>query len=218
MVRVKICCIRSQREADLAKRYGAHALGLVSSMPSGEHAISDQQIRELAGANADVKRFLLTCRTKPDEIRRQALDAETDTLQLVDYIDLADLERLRIDLPGVSLVQVVHVTGPSAISQARDVEPYVDAILLDSGTPDGPARTLGGTGNTHDWAISAQIVSHVDCPVFLAGGLGPGNVAEAIDRVRPYGVDVCSRLRPHGHLDEDLLAQFFDAVGDAPAV
>ena len=67
------------------------------------------------------------------------------------------------------------------------------------------------------WEISSQIVRQMGCPVFLAGGLGPDNVAEAIDRVRPFGVDVCSRLRPNGYLDEDLLAQFFVAARSASA-
>jgi len=218
MVRVKICCIRSQREADLAKRYGADALGFVSSMPAGGRSIPDRRIQELASANTDVRRFLLTCSTKPDEIRRQVLAAGTDTVQLVDSVPLDDLERVRSELLGVSLVQVVHVTGAEAAARAREVEPYVDAILLDSGTPNGPARTLGGTGATHDWTISAEIVTAVDRPVFLAGGLGPDNVAAAIEQVRPHGVDVCSRLRPEGELDEGLLARFFDAVRSARAL
>jgi phosphoribosylanthranilate isomerase len=217
VVRVKICCIASLEEAELAKRYGAHALGLVSAMPTGERWISDARIREIAAAHPDVKRFLLTCRTDPDAIRRQTLAAGTDTVQLVDRMELPDLAVLREGLPGIALVQVVHVTGPAAVAEARRVEPYVDAVLLDSGTPDTRVRSLGGTGKTHDWNVSAEIVGHLDCPVFLAGGLGPHNVAEAIQRVRPYGVDVCSGLRPNGRLDEHLLAQFSAAVARAPS-
>jgi phosphoribosylanthranilate isomerase len=217
VVHVKVCCIASLEEAELAKRYGAYALGLVSSMPSGERWIPDARIREIAAAHPDVKRFLLTCRTDPDSIRRQTLEAGTDTVQLVDRMEIPDLVALREGLPGISLVQVVHVTGPAAVAEARRVEPYVDAVLLDSATPDGPVRTLGGTGNAHDWAVSAQIVRELGCPVFLAGGLGPDNVAEAIHRVRPSGVDVCSRLRPNGRLDEALLARFFAAAVGAPS-
>jgi len=218
MVRVKICCIRSQQDADLAKRYGADAIGFVSWMPSGGGQISDREIHQLAAANPEIDRFLLTCRTDPDEIRRQVLEAGTDTVQLVDNVEPRSLERLRVAIPDVSLVQVVHVTGPEAVARAREVEPYVDSILLDSGSPDGPARTFGGTGNAHDWRISAQIVEQVDRPVFLAGGLGPDNVAEAIAAARPDGVDVCSRLRRNGHLDESLLARFFEAVAGAQPV
>jgi phosphoribosylanthranilate isomerase len=212
MIRVKICCIASLAEAELVKKHGADAIGLVSWMPSGTGMISDDRIREIAGANADVRRFLLTCKTGPDEIVAQIRAACTDTVQLVDRMATSDLVRLREELPDVELVQVVHVTGPAAIEDAQRVEPFVDSILLDSGTPDASVRRLGGTGETHDWDVSAELVRRVGCPVFLAGGLGPDNVVEAIDRVRPYGVDVCSRLRPHAELDADLLERFMRAV------
>jgi phosphoribosylanthranilate isomerase len=107
------------------------------------------------------------------------------------------------------------VTGPAALQQALDVERHVDFILLDSRNPDGPARALRGTGNVHDWRVSSEIVRAVHCPVFLAGGLGPDNVAQAIADVAPFGVDVCSRLRPNGSLNEDLLKKFFNAIQPA---
>jgi len=212
MVRVKICCIRNQQEADAAQRAGADAIGLISRMPEGDRFLTDDPIRRLAAANPDTDCFLLTCRTDPVEIRRQVLDAGTDTVQLVEPMTIAALERLRTELPGVSLVQVIHVEGRSAIERALEVEPCVDRILLDSGTPGGPVRTLGGTGNVHDWTISREIVRAVGSPVFLAGGLGPDNVADAIAEVKPDGVDVCSRLRLDGRLDEELLARFFQAA------
>ena len=217
MVRIKICCIRSQEEAEIVQRGGADAMGLISWMPSGDRFLSDRQIHDLAAASPNVERFLLTCKTNPDEIRRQVLDAGTDTVLLVERMTKTDLERLRVKLPGVSLVQVVHVTGPAALQEALDVERHVDFILLDSGNPEGPDRTLGGTGNVHDWKVSREIVRAVRCPVYLAGGLGPDNVAEAIAEVQPFGVDVCSRLRPQGSLDEGLLTQFLHAARDGHA-
>lgn len=216
MTHVKICCIRSLDEVNLAIRYGAYALGLVSRMPTGSGWIPDDRIRELARAvPAGVRRFLLTCKRDPTQIIQQVRDLGTDTVQLVDRMEIADLVTLRPALPEVSLIQVVHVNGESAISEAERFAPHVDTILLDSGTPD--ASELGGTGRTHDWTVSAEIVRRVPVPVFLAGGLRPDNVAEAIRQVGPYGVDVCSRLRPHGHLDESLLAGFFEAVNGAAA-
>lgn len=181
-------------------------------MPSGDRFITDRQIQDIASANSDVSRFLLTCKTNPMEIRDQVLEAGVDTVQLVDEATTDCLKCLRSYLSDTSLVQVVHVAGPSAIERAKNIEPYVDAILLDSGASGSPSRTFGGTGRVHDWDVSAQIVRQVSCPVFLAGGLGPDNVAEAIDQVRPSGVDVCSRIRRNGCLDEELLSQFFVAV------
>ncbi len=212
-MQVKICCISSVAEAKLAIRYGAHAVGLVSEMPSGVGVISDDRIREIAKTiPPGVRSFLLTSRCDPDLIVAQQRETGVDTIQLVDHVDAPDLRRLRISLPDVSLVQVIHVTGASAIANAISVASLVDAILLDSGTPDGPVRELGGTGRVHDWEVSARIVAELDVPVFLAGGLRPDNVAQAIRQVRPFGVDVCSGLRPAGFLDEQLLASFFEAV------
>ncbi len=216
MTRIKICCITSLEEANLAIRYGADALGLVSWMPNGEGILGDEKISELSATiPSGVRQFLLTCRQQASEIVRQVREAGTDTVQLVDRMKVPDLLRLREELPEVSLVQVVHVSDPSSIAEAEAVAPYVDSILLDSGKPDSPVRTLGGTGDAHDWSISAEIVRRVPVPVLLAGGLGPDNVAQAIREVQPWGVDVCSRLRPQARLDEDLLAAFVDAVRGA---
>ena len=114
-------------------------------------------------------------------------------------------------MPGVSLVQVVHVNGPEAIAEATAIAPEVDAILLDSGNQSLPIKELGGTGRTHDWRLSRAIRESVSVPLFLAGGLKPENVAAAIREVRPFGVDVCSGLRTEGRLDPQKLAAFFSS-------
>ena len=116
--------------------------------------------------------------------------------------------------------QVVHVRGEHSVDEAVAAAPLVDALLLDSGNPDLPVRQLGGTGRVHDWNHSRAIVERADCPVYLAGGLRPTNVAAALDEVRPFGVDVCSRVRTDGRLDEALLGRFMDAArgrGEGPA-
>ena len=77
-------------------------------------------------------------------------------------------------------------------------------------------KELGGTGRTHNWDLSAEIIASVGVPVFLAGGLNAANVGEAIRRVRPYGVDLCSGVRTQGRLDPVKLAQFVAAVATNP--
>ena len=116
---------------------------------------------------------------------------------------------LRTALPGISLVQVIHVTGPESIKEAVRVAPHVDGILLDSGNQSLPVKELGGTSRIHDWNLSRQIRESVAVPVFLAGGLKSDNVAEAIRQVRPFAVDVCSGLRTNDLLDENKLKDFF---------
>ncbi|HEY7412586.1 MAG TPA: phosphoribosylanthranilate isomerase, partial [Vicinamibacteria bacterium] len=88
----------------------------------------------------------------------------------------------------------------------------VDALLLDSGRPGAAVKELGGTGRRHDWAVSRRIRERVPVPLFLAGGLTPANVREAVAEVGPYGLDVCSGVRTDGALDERKLGAFFAAL------
>jgi phosphoribosylanthranilate isomerase len=136
----------------------------------------------------------------------------TDTIQLCDALDSESLAALREALPGIRLVQVIHVTGPEAGQQARSLAAHVDALLLDSGNPTLTVKELGGTGRVHDWSISREIRESVSVPVFLAGGLNPRNVGAAIQQVRPFGVDICSGVRRDGRLDEAKLASFVAQV------
>ena len=210
--RVKICCISSVAEARLAVAHGAGALGLVSNMPSGPGPIPEARIAEIAATvPPGIASFVLTSRTDADAIVAQQRRCRVNTIQLCDALDDDAYGKLRAALPGIALVQVVHVTGEDALDQARAVAPRVDAILLDSGDPSLPVKELGGTGRVHDWAISRRIVEAVEVPVYLAGGLDAGNVAEAIRRVRPFAVDLCSGVRTDGELDEEKLGAFFDA-------
>jgi phosphoribosylanthranilate isomerase len=212
-VRVKICCISSPEEARLAISYGASALGLVSAMPSGPGPIPEELIAEIAAIiPPGVSSFLLTSKQDAASIIEQQRKARVNTLQLVDAVPVETYSDLRRELPGVAIVQVVHVTGDQAIQEARRVAPSVDAILLDSGNPALGVKELGGTGRTHDWRISRRIREEVAVPVFLAGGLHAENVVDAIHAVEPYAVDVCSGVRSNGRLDEGRLSRFFRSV------
>ncbi len=208
--RVKICCIGSREEARLAVEYGASAIGLVSEMPSGPGVIPEDLIREIAAAVPPaVSSFLLTCKQDAASIIRQQREARVNAIQVCDRLTAGNYRELRDALPGISIVQVVHVTGPESVGEAAAVAPHVDAVLLDSGNQSLAVKELGGTGRTHDWALSRRIREAVAVPVFLAGGLKPDNVAEAVRRVEPFGVDVCSGVRTGGRLDEIKLAEFF---------
>ena len=213
MTRFKVCCIRDRSELETAVRHGASAVGLVSAMPSGPDVIPDERIAELsARVPPGVSTFLLTSLTDPDAIIAQQRRFGCDTLQLCDRLAAADRAVLRAELPGVRLVQVVHVDVPDSLEEAVAAEEGADALLLDSGRPSAELRELGGTGRTHDWELSRRIREEAAVPVFLAGGLRPENVREAVRRVRPFGVDVCSGLRTDEGLDEDRLRAFATAL------
>lgn len=213
--RVKICCIGSIDEAWMAIDHGASSLGLVSEMPSGPGPIPEDLIKEIAAViPPGISSFLLTCRQNVDEIIGQQKRLGVNTIQLCDRLEKGSHKQLRKSLPGVSLVQVIHVTGPESVEEAVAVAPNVNAILLDSGNQTLAIKELGGTGRVHDWQVSARIREAVEIPLFLAGGLNPANVAEAINHVRPFGVDVCSGLRTEGKLDEEKLGAFFKAIAN----
>ncbi len=213
---VKICCISSPEEARTAVAAGASALGLVSEMPSGPGVIPDERIAEIAAAvPPPVATFLLTCRRDAGEIVAQHRVCRTGTIQLVDYVSVAELQKLRLALPGIKLVQVIHVTDRESVDEARAAAPHVDALLLDSGNPKLPVKELGGTGRVHDWSLSREIRETAGRPVFLAGGLNRQNVAEAVAAVRPFGLDLCSGVRTGGALDPAKLEGFFLALAGA---
>jgi phosphoribosylanthranilate isomerase len=200
----------------MAVEAGASALGLVSEMPSGPGPIAEDLIAEIAATiPPPVASFLLTCKQDVAAIIDQQRRLRVNTIQICDRLSSGAHRELRDALPGISLVQVIHVTGPEAVDEAATVASDVDAILLDSGNQMLPVKELGGTGRTHDWNLSKQIRELVDVPLFLAGGMKPENVADAIRAVRPFGVDVCSGLRTNGILDEEKLSQFMNSVNGA---
>lgn len=194
----------------MAIRHGAAALGLVSAMPSGPGVIEEETIAAIAAtAPPGVATFLLTSRRDAGSIISQQRRCRTNTLQLCDSVEPGSYAKLRDALPGITLVQVIHVTGSESVDEAVAVADKVDALLLDSGNQKLAVKELGGTGRTHDWRLSRKIVESVRVPVYLAGGLNPENVAAAIREVRPFGLDVCSGLRTDGNLDAEKVKRFF---------
>src|SRR5436309_7061474 len=212
-VRIKICCIASLEEARLAIDAGASALGLVSTMPSGPGVIAWERIAEIAAAvPPPITTFLLTCSQDAEEIVAQQRRCGTSVIQLCDRLERGTYADLRRALPGIRLVQVVHVVDASSVGEARAAAPHVDAILLDSGNQSLAVKELGGTGRVHDWTLSARIRESIGVPLFLAGGLRAENVREAIEAVKPFALDVCSGVRTNGALDAGKLRAFVDAA------
>ena len=213
---VKVCCIASIEEAEMALDAGADALGLVSAMPSGPGVIEDTAIARIAewvGSRAPT--VLLTSRLTADGVDDQLRHVHPTVLQLVDTVSDAEILAIRSRHSDIIVMPVVHVRGEDSIAEAVRLAAMADAILLDSGNPTATVKELGGTGRVHDWQVSRAICQAVNVPVLLAGGLSADNVAEAVRRVRPAGVDVCSGVRRDGHLHSALLAAFVTSARDA---
>lgn len=193
----------------MAVSAGASAIGLVARMPSGPGPIADDLIRQIAlSVPPPVSTFMLTSETSVDAIVKHHRRTRTNTIQIVDALSEGTYQQLKEALPGVKIVQVIHVIDESSVEEALDISKMVDAILLDSGNPKLKIKELGGTGRVHNWNFSRQIRDGSKCPVFLAGGLNPDNVRQAVSEVHPFAVDVCSGVRTDGKLDRSKLERF----------
>ncbi len=213
MTKIKICCISSIKEAELAIKYGANAIGLVSSMPSGPGVIDEELITKIAATvRGRIETFLLTSKRSAGEIIAQLKNAGTSTVQICDSILEGTHNEIKDQLPGINVVQVIHVVDEDSVEEAIAAAKTADALLLDSGNQKLAVKELGGTGRTHNWELSRRIVESVTIPVYLAGGLKPANVKDAINSVHPFGVDICSGLRTDGKLDEAKLSEYVKLV------
>ena len=124
----------------------------------------------------------------------------------------ARLERVALDAAvedapraGRLDAQAVLVDDESAVDRAKKYAQYCDLILTDSGL--APDTGIGASGLTHDWSIDARIVAECGKPVIMAGGLGPDNVAEAIEQCKPYGVDSLTKTSikyDGGYMEKDI--------------
>jgi phosphoribosylanthranilate isomerase len=213
-VEIKVCCISDPREVELAIAEGASALGFVGERPPGRGRLDDASIAALISQVAGRRPcWLLSAETTAEALLAQIGRVSPHAVQICDEVAPPVYAALRRARPGLHLVQVVHVDGPQAIDRALAAASCVDALLLDSGVTAGPERRLGGTGLTHDWAISAEIVARAPVPVWLAGGLDADNVPAAIAAVRPAGVDLCSGVRDAAYrLDAARLRAFVRAA------
>ncbi len=213
MTKIKICCIANIQEAELAIKHGADAIGLVSEMPSGPGVIDFETIVEISKVfTRKTDTFLLTSKRSVEEIVQQLKICKASTVQICDSLTTGTHADIKRELANVKVVQVIHVVDEDSVAEAITAAKTADALLLDSGNQKLTVKELGGTGRTHNWELSKQIVERVSVPVYLAGGLNRTNVKSAIELVRPYGVDICSGVRTDGKLDETKLAEYIKLV------
>jgi phosphoribosylanthranilate isomerase len=207
---VKICGITDLRDAELAVELGAWAIGMVFHEGSPRRCSTEQALR-IAGA---LRRRVELCGVFVDaplqELARLTEDLGLSILQLHGDEGPAFCAEAR-RRTGAKVIKAIQVAGPGDV---RELERYhVDFHLADARASSKERRNLrGGTGETFDWSLLEG--RRTKTPLILSGGLHPGNVAEAIERVHPYAVDTASGTeRAPGHKDEAKLRAFFHAVG-----
>ncbi|MBM7854652.1 phosphoribosylanthranilate isomerase [Desulfohalotomaculum tongense] len=193
-VRVKICGIQDLTTALAAVKYGAHALGFVFA-PSFRQ-VSPDQAREISlNLPPFVSRVGVFVNASIDEVRRIAAYCNLDFVQL--HGDEPPRYASELGLPVIKAFRVKDIT---VLRQAAEYP--ARAVLLDAYTP----GAAGGTGHTFNWQWLKEV--RVKCPVILAGGLTPDNVAAAIKAVRPYAVDVSSGVETGSRKDLQKIALF----------
>ncbi len=123
-----------------------------------------------------------------------------------------DVLLLKGKLPDSKIMRGIPVSGEESLAIAQSYDRKADFLMLDSIR--STDKKIGALGVTHDWSISRRIVELVQIPVFLAGGLGPDNVTEAIRQVRPAGVDSKTKTDRDGSHCKDLerVSRFHEAA------
>jgi phosphoribosylanthranilate isomerase len=207
VTRAKICGIRDEGSRDVAVAAGADAIGFVVEIPRSKRSIDREKARGLIeGLPPFVSSVIVVEPQSAAEAANLVLDTGVDVIQINDSLSFEDMATLKKMVPA-RLVATVPAR-PGGLNHARRMAEVADALLIDS----FEGGKLGGTGTVHDWNLSADLVRNVDVPVILAGGLDPENVAEAIEKVRPYAVDVSSGVETDGAKDPVKIEAFMKEV------
>ncbi len=212
---VQIAGIRSLDEARMLLRAGADWLGFPLRLEHHDEDLPDGEVSSvIAGLGIGDRAVLITYLERAPEIVDLAARTGCSRVQLHGDIAAEETHRLRETGTGLFLIKALVVRPGNLgalLKDAREFGPWVDAFITDSWDPRTGAR--GATGRTHDWEASRRIVEEAPGPVILAGGLTPENVARAIDRVRPAGVDAHTGVEASdGSKDPALVGAF---VGEA---
>jgi phosphoribosylanthranilate isomerase len=208
MTRVKVCGTTTHEDLDAVVEAGADAVGFIVDVSvDTPREIPAKRAVELARAAPPfVTTVLVTMPESPEETVELASRVQPDVVQVHGELTPGDLAFLSAKVHG----DVVKAVSPES---APAYDTIADALLVDSLDADG----AGGTGETHDWERARGLVEILDSPVVLAGGLTPDNVAEAVETVRPFGVDVASGVESGpGRKDADAVSAFVRAAGGRP--
>ena len=211
MVKVKICANKSIEDAKMSIEAGCDIIGiLVGQEHSSNDFVDKEMAREIANYAKDkCSVSLVTHLTNADEIIELTKFIGNDTIQLHSDINEEEVEKIVKELPGIKLVRLIHISTDGEICTDYKKMKYADYYLLDSFNL--KTNQVGGTGLTHDWNKSGELIKELDKPTFLAGGLNPDNVKEAIRLANPYGVDVNSGCKnSEGRKDKDKVRRFVE--------
>ncbi len=213
---IQIYEVHTVDEALAVANLGVDQIGSVVGKENIPGIINFDQAKEIFKAlqgKAESVALSLSCNSKDWETLIET--TRPDMLHLgarPHKIDLSDVEKIKIKFPLVKIMRSISVINEQSITEAKECAQFADLLLLD--TYNDADSEFGATGKTHNWKISRQIVQSVKIPVILAGGLGPDNVVNAIQKVAPFGVDSKSKTDKVGSNVKDLtkVAEFVKNV------
>lgn len=215
-MKIQIAGLSTVEDVAFAFSAGVDAVGFTVGLPDGPH---DGLTEEKVGAIVDglppfAATVTITYERTLDGLLRMLRICRTPVLQAHGLHDPDTILRLREEMPHLKVIKSISVTDEtSALGEVVVWERLADCLILDSVDP--VSGRLGATGLVHDWTISREIVERSPLPVILAGGLTPENVADAIEAVRPWGVDVHTGVEIDGRFSRELVDRFVRAVIDA---
>ena len=216
MTVLKLCGTTSVKDARLAGRAGADFCGILVDVNWSERSLTLEQAQAVAAASG-VRNVILLCNPSAAFAKDVAETVRPVALQLLCHEPASLVSELKSSL-SCAIWKTVHLplVAGQATPQAYE-SAGADALLVDSVDSSEGFTRLGGTGKVGDWAAVAALKERIDIPIFLAGGISPDNIADAIHVVRPDGIDLCSgveatRGRRDPAIVDRLMQRFREAV------
>jgi len=187
-MKVKICGLSNEIDALAAVECGADALGFVMGgkvLPVEVEPYA-QLVREIIKKiPVGVDSFLVTHLFNADDIISLANYIQSTGIQISEDINIDEVKKIRCNTDK-KIIKTVVTTDPKATEKLKLYEPFCDFFLLDS----RDSGYTGGTGKENNWSMCKKLIDMTNKPVFIAGGLNPNNLRNAIEMTNSYGVDV----------------------------
>lgn len=206
-MRIKICGITQPQQSIAIASLGATALGFIC-VPTSPRYVNKQQIRAaVAQLPPKIDKIGVFANASILEICQTVIDSGLTGVQLHGDESPEFCYQLRQFLPKVEMIKALRIHSVEHLAVTDNYIKYIDTLLLDAYHP----QQLGGTGITIDWSILPKF--NPGCPWFLAGGLTPDNIVQALSQVRPDGIDLSSGLeQAPGDKDLGKVAKLFAAL------
>ncbi|BAZ27178.1 N-(5'-phosphoribosyl)anthranilate isomerase [Kalymmatonema gypsitolerans NIES-4073] len=206
-MRIKICGITQPQQGKAIASLGATALGFIC-VPASPRYVKVDQIRAVVEQLPEkIDKIGVFANSTALEITQTVVNSGLTGVQLHGDESSEFCQQLRQLLPNVEILKALRIRSVEDIDKAATYTATADTLLLDAYDP----QQLGGTGTTLDWVMLQQFSP--SCPWFLAGGLTPDNIAEALTHVSPSGIDLSSGVeRAPGDKDLDKVAKLFERL------